>query len=122
MSKLKSWAKKLQVGRAKKARAMATLSQFRHRSPSPVYGRGRSRPPCILNVLDADGESNTSQGRKSAAAYLRILFKHSENNKVPGLNLNCQINSRLSDNLARVLHNEVGGPSGLGIPLTLIGA
>ena len=64
MSKLKSWAKKLQVGRAKKAPAMATLSQFRHRSPSPVYGRGRSRPPCILNVLDADGDSNTSQERQ----------------------------------------------------------
>ena len=65
MSKLKSWAKKLQVGRVKKALlAMATLSQFRHRSPSPVYGRGRSRPPCILNVLDADGESNTSQERQ----------------------------------------------------------
>ena len=76
MSKLKSWAKKLQVGRVKKARAMATLSQFRHRSPSPVYGRGRSRPPCILNVLDADGESNTSQGseKECRTAHLRILF------------------------------------------------
>ena len=54
-------------------RAMATLSQFRHRSPSPVYGRGRSRPPC-LNVLDADGD-NTPQERKNAAPPILEFFE-----------------------------------------------